>query len=62
VVVHSEGGGVKVDDLRKRTATVRSKTGVEAAACSGVGNEAAMLSRAGIKDDRWRWRWRRDGF
>jgi hypothetical protein len=46
----SEGGGVKVDGLRKRTPAARSEARVEAAPCFG----------AEIEDDRWR-RWH-DGF
>jgi hypothetical protein len=38
----SEGGGVEVDDLRKRTMVVRSEVGVEVAACSGAGDEATV--------------------
>jgi hypothetical protein len=53
----SEGGGVKVDGLRKRMAVAHSKAGVEAAACSRVSDEAAACSRDGINDGRW-WRWR----
>jgi hypothetical protein len=59
--VRSEGGGVEVDggsaimtkSLRKRMAVARSKVKVEAAVCSGAGDEAAACSEAGIEDDRW---------
>jgi hypothetical protein len=68
-VVHSEGGGVEVDgggvlqgrprrwrtdDLRKTMAMVHSEAGVEAAACFGVGDEAAVSFGARDEDDRWR--------
>jgi hypothetical protein len=62
--VRSEGGGVEVDGgsaimtkrLRKRMAVTRSKVEVEAAVCSGAGDEAAACSEAGIEDSRWQ-RW-----
>jgi hypothetical protein len=57
----SEGGGVEVDSslmtmancLRKRMAVARFEAGVEAAACSGAGDEATTCFRVGIEDDRW---------
>jgi hypothetical protein len=59
-VARSKGGGVEVDgdsvimikSLRKTTAAARSEAGVEAAACSGVRDEAAVCSKAGIEDGR----------
>jgi hypothetical protein len=64
MVVHSEGGGVKVDggsvtmtkSLRKRMAVTRSEVGVKAVACSGAGDEVVVCSGVGIEDERW-WRW-----
>jgi hypothetical protein len=40
----SEGGGVMVNGLRKRMVTVRFEAGVEATACSGASDEAALCS------------------
>jgi hypothetical protein len=37
----SEGGGVEIDRLRKRMVVAPSEAGVEVAACSGGGDEAA---------------------
>jgi hypothetical protein len=50
MMVHSEGGGVEVNDMRNRMATACSKAGVEAAACSKAEDDAAACSRAGIED------------
>jgi hypothetical protein len=60
----SEGGRVKVDggntimtkSLMKRMAVTRFEAVVEAAACSGAGDEATACSEVGIKDGRWWWR------
>jgi hypothetical protein len=51
VALRSEGGEVRVDDLRKRM--TGSEAGVKAAVCSGTGDEAVACSGAGIKDGRW---------
>jgi hypothetical protein len=56
-----EGGGVKVDSggttmtksLKKSMAATRSKVGAEVVVCSRARDEAAVCSRAGIKDGRW---------
>jgi hypothetical protein len=62
----TEGGRVEVDDdgleeevgdgvLRVRDkVVVRSKAGVESAACSEAGDVAAVCSKARIEDGRWR--------
>jgi hypothetical protein len=63
-VACSEGGGVEVDggsvtmtkSLRKRTVAARSEGRVEAAACSGDGDEVAACSGVGIMDGGWRQR------
>jgi hypothetical protein len=49
----SEGGGVEVDGLRKRTSVMHSEGGVEAAACSVAGDKVAVCSGASIEDGRW---------
>jgi hypothetical protein len=56
----SEGGGVEVGSLRKRTVMACSEAGDKAALCSGADDEAMACSRARIKDGRWRQR--HDGF
>jgi hypothetical protein len=38
---------------------LEEEAGIEAAACSGAGDEVAACFRARIEDDRW-WRWRDD--
>jgi hypothetical protein len=50
--VRSEGGGVKINRGRERTATARSEARDEAAVCSEAGNKATVCSRARIEDDR----------
>jgi hypothetical protein len=44
IALHSEGGGVKVNGLRKRTAAALSEAGVEVAMCFGA-NDEAMVAR-----------------
>jgi hypothetical protein len=56
----SQGDGVEVNGLRKRTAAAHSEVEVESVACPGVSDEATTCSRARIEDDRWRWWY--DGF
>jgi hypothetical protein len=48
-----------MDGLRKRTVAVHYEGSVEAAVCCRAGDEAAVCSGAGIRDDRWQRR--RDG-
>jgi hypothetical protein len=50
----SEGGGVKVDGLRKMMAAAHSKDGVEAAVCFGADDEVVACSGVRIEDGRWR--------
>jgi hypothetical protein len=48
-----EGGGVKVDGLRKRMAVAHSEARVKVAVCSGASDEATACSRARIEEGRW---------
>jgi hypothetical protein len=54
VTTRSEGGRVKVDGLRKRTAMACSEAGVEVAVCSEARNETPTCSKARIEDGRRR--------
>jgi hypothetical protein len=49
VAACSQGDGVEVNGLRKRTAAAHSEVEVESVACPGVSDEATTCSRARLR-------------